>query len=90
MCCVLRYAKSAFGNAPWSYDQQKDRKRGGKKPRKKGPACGVPRNCPADSAGYDIVLVARTKTTVIKSTALTPILTAQLRKLGALQSKEKE
>ncbi len=40
--------------------------------------------------GYDIVLVARTKTTVIKSTALTPILTAQLRKLGALQSKEKE
>ena len=35
--------------------------------------------------GFDIV--ARTKTTVIKSTALTPILTAQLCKLGALQSK---
>lgn len=41
-------------------------------------------------SGFDIVLVARTKTTVTKSTALTPILTAQLRKLGALQSKEKE
>lgn len=36
--------------------------------------------------GYDIILVARTKTTVIKSTALTPILTAQFQKLGALQS----
>ncbi len=40
--------------------------------------------------GYDIVLVARTKTTFIKSTALTPILTAQFEKLGALQSTEKE
>ncbi len=40
--------------------------------------------------GYDIVLVARTKTTFIKSTALTPILTAQFEKLGALQSIEKE
>lgn len=40
--------------------------------------------------GYDIVLVARTKTTFIKSTALTPILTAQLERLGALQSKQKE
>ncbi|MBQ2135737.1 MAG: ribonuclease P protein component [Clostridia bacterium] len=36
--------------------------------------------------GFDIILVARTKTTFTKSTALTPILTAQLRKLGALQS----
>ena len=41
---------------------------------------------PQISGGYDIVLVARTKTTFTKSTALTPILTAQLRKLGALQS----
>ncbi len=36
--------------------------------------------------GQDIILVARTKTTFSKSTALTPILTAQLGKLGALQS----
>ena len=36
--------------------------------------------------GFDIILVARTKTTFTKSTALTPILTAQLGKLGALQS----
>ncbi len=36
--------------------------------------------------GIDIILVARTKTTFTKSTALTPILTAQLGKLGALQS----
>lgn len=41
---------------------------------------------PQISGGYDIVLVARTKTTFTKSTALTPILTAQLGKLGALQS----
>ena len=41
---------------------------------------------PQISAGYDVILVARTKTTFTKSTALTPILTAQLRKLGALQS----
>lgn len=45
---------------------------------------------PAIKPGYDIVLVARTKTTLIKSTALTPILTAELGKLGALQSTEKE
>lgn len=41
---------------------------------------------PMIKPGYDIVLVARTKTTFTKSTALTPILTAQLGKLGALQS----
>lgn len=41
---------------------------------------------PQICGGYDIILVARTKTTFTKSTALTPILTAQLRKLGALQS----
>lgn len=40
--------------------------------------------------GFDIVLVARTKTPFIKSTALTSILTAHLRKLGAYQSNEKE
>ena len=45
---------------------------------------------PRFQSGYDIVLVARTKTTFIKSTALTPILTAQFEKLGALQSNEKE
>lgn len=45
---------------------------------------------PRFKGGYDIVLVARTKTTFIKSTALTPILTAQFEKLGALQSNEKE
>lgn len=45
---------------------------------------------PQFTNGYDIVLVARTKTTFIKSTALTPILTAQFEKLGALQSNEKE
>ena len=45
---------------------------------------------PLFNGGYDIVLVARTKTTFIKSTALTPILTAQFEKLGALQSTEKE
>lgn len=45
---------------------------------------------PAIKPGYDIILVARTKTTFIKSTALTPILTAELGKLGALQSTEKE
>ena len=39
---------------------------------------------PQISGGFDIVLVARTKTTYIKSSALTPILTAQLGKLGAL------
>ncbi len=38
--------------------------------------------------GLDIVLVARTKTVFIKSTALLPILTAALGKLGALQSNE--
>jgi len=38
--------------------------------------------------GWDIVLVARTQTASVKSTALPPILTAQLEKLGALQSKE--
>ena len=38
--------------------------------------------------GFDIVLVARSKTASVKSTALPPILTAQLEKLGALQSKE--
>ena len=36
--------------------------------------------------GFDIILVARTKTRFSKSTALTPFLTAQLGKLGALQS----
>ncbi|MBR2041852.1 MAG: ribonuclease P protein component [Oscillospiraceae bacterium] len=41
---------------------------------------------PEIKPGFDIILVARTKTTFTKSTALTPILTAQLRKLGALQS----
>ena len=41
---------------------------------------------PMIKPGYDIILVARTKTTFTKSTALTPILTAQLGKLGALQS----
>ena len=45
---------------------------------------------PRFQSGYDIVLVARTKTTFIKSTALTPILTAQFENLGALQSNEKE
>jgi len=45
---------------------------------------------PLFKSGYDIVLVARTKTTFIKSTALTPILTVQFKKLGALQSNEKE
>lgn len=39
---------------------------------------------PKITGGFDIVLVARTKTTFIKSTALTPILTTQLSKLGAL------
>lgn len=38
--------------------------------------------------GWDVVLVARTQTASVKSTALPPILTAQLEKLGALQSKE--
>ncbi len=41
---------------------------------------------PMIRGGQDIILVARTKTTFSKSTALTPILTAQLGKLGALQS----
>ena len=41
---------------------------------------------PMIKPGFDIILVARTKTTFTKSTALTPILTAQLGKLGALQS----
>lgn len=45
---------------------------------------------PQIAPGLDIVLVARTKTTVIKSTALTPILTAQLRKLGALTEQIKK
>lgn len=36
--------------------------------------------------GIDIVLVARVKTTFIKSNALTPYLTAGLTKLGALKS----
>ena len=41
---------------------------------------------PMIKPGFDIILVARTKTTFTKSTALTPILTAHLGKLGALQS----
>ncbi len=44
---------------------------------------------PQIASGKDIILVARTKTTFTKSTALTPILTTQLEKLGALQSTEK-
>lgn len=44
---------------------------------------------PRIRAGIDIILVARTKTTFIKSTALTPIMTAQLEKLGALTEQEK-
>ena len=45
---------------------------------------------PRLNGSYDIVLVARTRTTLIKSNALTSILTAQLEKLGALKSIEKE
>ena len=45
---------------------------------------------PLLNGNYDIVLVARTRTTLIKSTALSSILTAQLEKLGALQSDVKE
>lgn len=45
---------------------------------------------PGIKDGFDIVLVARTKTPYTKSTALTSILTAHLRKLGAYQSNEKE
>lgn len=45
---------------------------------------------PQIRGGIDIILVARTKTTFIKSTALTPLMTAQLEKLGAFTEQEKK
>ena len=48
---VLCYAKPAWNNPPWSYDQQEDRKRSGKKPCKKGLSGCIQRDCSANFAG---------------------------------------